>query len=88
MHERPHINRKGLALMSLAIALVCGIVLVTQVRDRWNSPEVKTRGATYHDRSGRAPGRRADLAIGAEAGSRTRSCRTEAGAACASGLTP
>ena len=42
MHERPHINRKGLALISLAIALICAAVLVMQVRDRWNSPEVKT----------------------------------------------
>jgi len=54
MHERPHINRKGLALMSLAIALVCGIVLVTQVRDRWNSPEVKTAAEAQHTTTGQA----------------------------------
>jgi hypothetical protein len=42
MHERPHINRIGLAMISLAIAFACAAVLVMQVRDRWNSPEVKT----------------------------------------------
>src|ERR1700759_1094251 len=54
MHERPHINRKGLALTSLAIALVCGIVLFTQVRDRWNSPEVKTAAEAQYTTSGQA----------------------------------
>lgn len=54
MHERPHINRKGLALTSLAIALVCAIVLFTQVRDRWNSPEVKTAAEAQHTTTGQA----------------------------------
>ena len=50
MHERPHINRKGLALISPAIAFVCAAVLVMQVRDRWNSPEVKTAAQAQHRR--------------------------------------
>ena len=54
MHERPHINRKGLALISLAIALVCVAVLTMQVRDRWNSPEVKTAAEAQHTTTGQA----------------------------------
>jgi hypothetical protein len=54
MHERPHINRKGLGLISLAVALACGIVLVMQVRDRWNSPEVKTAAEAQHTTTGQA----------------------------------
>ena len=42
MHERSHINRAGLWMLSLAIALACMVVLTLQVRDRWNSPDVKT----------------------------------------------
>jgi hypothetical protein len=54
MHERPHINRIGLALISLAIALVCGFVLVMQVRDRWSSPEVKTAAEAKTTTTGQA----------------------------------
>jgi hypothetical protein len=54
MHERPHINRKGLALISLAIALVCAVVLTLQVRDRWNSPEVKTAAEAQTTTTGQA----------------------------------
>jgi hypothetical protein len=54
MHERPHINRKGLALISLAIALVCIVVLTLQVRDRWNSPEVKSAAEAQHTTTGQA----------------------------------
>jgi hypothetical protein len=54
MHERPHINRKGLALLSLAIAFICAVVLVMQVRDRWNSPEVKTAAEAQHTTTGQA----------------------------------
>ena len=54
MHERPHINRKGLALTSLAIALACAVVLFMQVRDRWNSPEVKTAAEAQYTTTGQA----------------------------------
>lgn len=54
MHERPHINRLGLAFISLAIALACADVLVTQVRDRWNTPEVKTAAEAQHTTTGQA----------------------------------
>ena len=54
MHERPHINRMGLALISLAIALVCVVVLTLQVRDRWNSPEVKTAAEAQDTTTGQA----------------------------------
>jgi hypothetical protein len=40
--------------MSLAIALVCGIVLFIQVRDRWNSPEVKTAAEAQYTTTGQA----------------------------------
>ena len=54
MHERAHINRKGLALLSLAIAFVCMVVLTLQVRDRWNTPEVKTAAEAQHTTTGQA----------------------------------
>jgi hypothetical protein len=54
MHERPHINRKGLSLVSLAIAFVCIVVLTMQVRDRWNTPEVKTAAEAQHTTTGQA----------------------------------
>jgi hypothetical protein len=54
MHERSHINRKELALISLAIALVCAVVLTLQVRDRWNSPEVKTAAEAQTTTTGQA----------------------------------
>ena len=52
MHERPHINRMGLALISLAIALACIVVLTMQVRDRWNSPDVKTAAEARYTTTG------------------------------------
>jgi hypothetical protein len=54
MHERPHINRKGFALLSLAIALVCAGVLVMQVRDRWHTPEIRTAAEAQHTTTGQA----------------------------------
>jgi hypothetical protein len=54
MHERPHINRTGLAMISLAIALACIVMLTLQVRDRWNSPEVKTAAEAQHTTTGQA----------------------------------
>lgn len=54
MHERPHINRMGFALFSLAIAFVCAVMLVMQVRDRWNTPEVKTAAEAQHSTTGQA----------------------------------
>jgi len=37
-----HINRAGIAAISLAIAVICVIGLTLMVRDRWNRPEVRT----------------------------------------------
>lgn len=54
MHERPHINRMGFAMISLAIALVCAAVLVMQVRDRWHAPEVKTAAEAQSTTTGQA----------------------------------
>lgn len=54
MHERPHINRMGLALTSLAIAVACAMLLIGQVRDRWNVPEVKTAAEAQHTTTGQA----------------------------------
>ena len=42
MHERPHIERGRLAVISAAISLVCIVALTMQIRDRWHSPEIKT----------------------------------------------
>jgi hypothetical protein len=41
MHERPHINRAGFAMVSLSIAMACSTALIMEIRDRWHSPEVK-----------------------------------------------
>ena len=54
MHERPHIDRLGLAMISLVIALACTAVLVMQVRDRWSTPEVKTAAEAQHTTTGQA----------------------------------
>ena len=54
MHERPHINRMGLAMIALVIALVCAAILVVQVSDRWTSPEVKTAAEAQHTTTGQA----------------------------------
>ena len=54
MHERPHINRVGLAMLSLIIAIACIFVLTLQVRDRWNSPEVKTAAEAQLTTTGQA----------------------------------
>ncbi len=54
MHERPHINRVGLAMISLIIAIASIFVLTLQVRDRWNSPEVKTAAEAQLTTTGQA----------------------------------
>ena len=54
MHERPHINRLGLALVSLAIAALCAVLLIAQVRDRWQTPEVKTAAEAQRSTTGLA----------------------------------
>lgn len=54
MHERPHINRMGFAMISLVIALVCMALLVTQVRYSWRTPEVKTAAEAQHTTTGQA----------------------------------
>jgi len=54
MHERPHINRAGLAMISLAIALACIVALTMQVRDRWNSPEVKPAAEAQYTTTGQS----------------------------------
>ena len=41
-------------MISLAIALVCAALLVMQVRDRWNSPEIKTAAEAQHTTTGQA----------------------------------
>ncbi len=42
LHERPHIDRVRLAVISFTIALVCAFVLTLQIRDRWLPPEIKS----------------------------------------------
>lgn len=42
MHERPHIDRVRLAVISATIALVCAFVLILQIRFRWEPPEINS----------------------------------------------
>ena len=53
MHERPHIDRARLAAISAAIALVCIVVLTLQIRDRWQSPEIKSADQAEHATTGK-----------------------------------
>ena len=52
MHERPHINRTQIALISAIIALVCIVVLTLQIRDRWHPPEIKSADEARHATTG------------------------------------
>jgi len=52
LHERPHIDRAYLAALAAAIALVCIVVLTLQIRDRWNSPEIKSEDQAQHATTG------------------------------------
>jgi hypothetical protein len=52
--ERRSINRRRLALISLAIALVCAGVLTLLVRDRWNRPELKSAEQARYATTGEA----------------------------------
>ncbi|MGA7810682.1 hypothetical protein [Bradyrhizobium sp.] len=54
MSERHSINRKTLAGISLAIAIVCAGVLTLLVRDRWNRPELKSAEQARHATTGEA----------------------------------
>ena len=40
--------------MSAAIALICVVVLTLQIRDRWQSPEVKSTNQAEHMTTGQA----------------------------------
>jgi Flp pilus assembly protein CpaB len=50
--ERHTINRKSLAAISLAIALICAGALALLVRDRWNRPEIKTAAEARYTTTG------------------------------------
>jgi ABC-type Na+ efflux pump permease subunit len=52
--RRHIIDRKVLAAISFAIALVCVGVLALLVRDRWNSPEIKTAEQARSTTTGQA----------------------------------
>ncbi len=54
MHERPHIDRARLAALAAAIALSCIVVLTLQIRDRWQSPEIKSAYQAEHSTTGQA----------------------------------
>jgi hypothetical protein len=54
LHERPHINRVQLAGIAIAVALAGSAVLYLQVRDRWNSPEIKSPEQAEHTMTGEA----------------------------------
>lgn len=42
MHERPHIDRVRLAVISATVALVCAFAVTLEIRDRWQPPEVES----------------------------------------------
>lgn len=42
MHERPHIKRGPIAAIAAAIAIACIVVLILEIRDRWEPPEIKS----------------------------------------------
>lgn len=53
--NRSHaVNRKSLAAISLAIALVCAGLLTLLVRDRWNRPELKSAEQARYATTGEA----------------------------------
>jgi hypothetical protein len=52
LHERPHIDRVWLAALSVAIALTCAVVLTLQIRDRWQSPDIKTPDQAARETTG------------------------------------
>jgi hypothetical protein len=54
LHERPHINRAQLAAIAIAVAVAGTAVLYLEVRDRWNSPEVKPAEQAEHTMTGEA----------------------------------
>jgi hypothetical protein len=52
--ERHPINRTRLAVISLAVALVCAGMLTLLVRDRWNRPEVQSAEQARYATTGEA----------------------------------
>lgn len=52
MHERPHMNRGRIAAIAAAIALACIVVLALQIKDRWQSPEIKSVERAEHATTG------------------------------------
>ena len=52
MHERRHINRAQIALISAIIALACAVVLTLEIRDRWHPPEIKSADEARHTSTG------------------------------------
>jgi hypothetical protein len=54
LHERPHINRTQLAAIAVAVAVAGSALLYLEVRDRWNSPEIKPPEQAEHTMTGEA----------------------------------
>jgi hypothetical protein len=52
LHERPHIDRVWVAVVSATIALVCAFVLTLQIRERWLPPEIKSPDQAAHATTG------------------------------------
>ena len=53
MHERPHIDRVRLAALAAAISLVCIVALTLQIRERWQSPEIKSADRAEYATTGK-----------------------------------
>ena len=54
LYQRPHIDRGWIAAFAAAIALACIVVLTLQIRDRWQSPEIKSADEAKHSTTGQA----------------------------------
>ena len=54
LYQRPHIDRGWMAAFAAAIALVCVVVLTLQIRDRWQSPDIKSLDQAEHSTTGQA----------------------------------
>ena len=52
LYQRPHIDRAWIGAFAAAIALVCVVVLTLQIRDRWQSPEIRSFDQAEHSTTG------------------------------------
>ena len=54
MHERPHINRRPIVAIAIAIALGCILELGMEIHERWQAPEIQSGEQLEHSTTGRS----------------------------------